>query len=93
MIRLKKYQVERISKKKNILGQCEWFRRTYGCTMEVRGDYYLEFKTQKEETFFLLKYSNELNNPKEDTWEDIQTDIRQLLQSWTFDEDDIDPKS
>lgn len=68
MITLEAHQIERISKKVSKLGQCEWFRKTYGCTLIVHANnykpaYYLEFKTEKEETFFLLKYSNEINTP------------------------------
>lgn len=87
MIVLERYQVERISKKISTLGQCEWFRKTYGCTMEVKGKYYLEFNTEKEETFFLLKYSSEINNPSPSAEEEIVT----LINNWSLTDDwDID---
>jgi hypothetical protein len=80
MIVLKKYQFEKICPKRNILGQCDWFRNPYGCTLEVKGDYYLNFATPEEETFFRIKYSDEISS--KDFWVDI------TLDSWWMDGDD-----
>lgn len=89
MITLEAHQVERISKKGSILAQCEWFRKTYGCTMEVRGKYFLEFKTEKEESFFLLKYSNEINTPKILDWPEM-LELRSVIYSWTLEDEQED---
>ena len=86
MITLQAYQVELISKKTSKIGQCEWFRKTYGCTMRIQGSrYYLEFNTPQEETFFLLKYSNEITQEKP---KDVMDHLRTLLGDWTFDAND-----
>lgn len=60
MITLTRDQFTTISNKRHILSQCEWFRNQYGSPLIIRDKYYLEFKTPKEETFFLLKYSDKL---------------------------------
>jgi hypothetical protein len=82
MIRLNRYQFEQICPKKSVLGQCEWFRQTYGCTLIVHGGphsysntgtYELTFLTEKAETFFRIKYATEINStripsPKSTSW-------------------------
>lgn len=73
MIVLTKQQFDRICPKKYPLGQCEWFRSTYGCTLEIKGKYYLTFKTEKEETFFVIKYGDIVFQP------DIQDDGLEIL--------------
>ena len=86
MIVLEEYQIQRISKKNSIIGQCEWFRNTYGCTMEVMGKYHLEFRTPQEETFFLLKYSNEINTPNRAI--NTEEEIQNILDMWSQNSDD-----
>lgn len=88
MIILEEYQIKRISNKRSVLGQCEWFRKTYGCTMEVKGKYHLNFRTPQEETFFLLKYSNEINTPTYPP--DPEEEIEAVLKSWAQDNNDWD---
>lgn len=58
--------------------------------MVVKGKYYLEFKTPQEETFFLLKYSNEINKPDQPF--NPEEEIELLLESWSYDDEDIDFK-
>ena len=59
MIVLTEEQFSSICPKRYKLGQCEWFRTTYGKSLIIVLDkYYLEFETEKQETFFRLKYSN-----------------------------------
>ena len=83
MIVLTSEQFNRICPKQSILGQCEWFRNKYGCTLIInslpnyRKRYKLTFKTDKEETFFRLQYSDIIalsRNP----WDELKA----VIQSW-----------
>ena len=84
MIKLTQEQFMQICPKTSRLAQCEWFRSTYGCTLEIRHTerykcaYYLNFKTAKEETFFRLQYSEVLQFTKPNPWEELKA----VLQSW-----------
>lgn len=63
MIILSEEQFDSICPKHNVLGQCDWFREKYGCTLLVnrnfhKNTYKLTFRTEKEETFFRIQYSD-----------------------------------
>ena len=63
MIKMTREQFDHICPKHSILGQADWFRTKYGCTLIIHNNnrvatYLLEFKTEKEETFFRLQYSH-----------------------------------
>lgn len=85
MITLTEEQFSRICPKKYILGQCEWFRNKYGCTLIVHNSgrkqkYHLNFKTDKEETFFRLQYSDIISFiPK---W-DAEAELMAVIKSWS----------
>ena len=50
-------QFRTISGKRHKLSQCEWFRKMYGQTLIINERYHLKFNSNKEETFFRLKYA------------------------------------
>lgn len=75
MIVLNAEQFSRICPKRHILGQCEWFRNKYGCTLIVHNSgrkqkYHLNFKTDKEETFFRIQYSDIISF-KSNPWDEL----------------------
>lgn len=85
MIILTAEQFSKICPKQSRMGQCEWFRNKYGCTLIIRNssrykqEYRLEFNTDKEETFFRLQYSDALSfNPK---W-DAEAELLTVIKSW-----------
>lgn len=85
MITLTEEQFLRICPKNGRLAQCEWFRNTYGCTLEIKHTnrhkcfYHLTFKTDKEETFFRLQYSDSISfKSKSNPWDELA----EALNSW-----------
>ena len=62
MIKMTREQFEHICPKHSILGQTDWFREKYGCTLIIHNNhranatYLLEFKTENTtSTYYIVK--------------------------------------